>query len=372
MTAGRVAPAPDSPSLATLSFGPPENHLMLMSIPARVMTVHAAIVTAMALLLAAPLLAQGDTSAVLRGSVTDDAGRPIAGALVLLRLDAVTAEARTDTAGAYSVAGLRPGRWRVVVRQLGFIPDTSEVVFGSRPANHDVRLRRITQLDRRVISANWTGVTGVVGDRRYQRVPEATVTVVGERVVARIDGSGSFAIPWPGGLSILLRVQAPGYADRLVSARIPERGAVELSVLLDTAQFTGASALLALELDRRMDWASPMAANVSREELLRVGTTDAMMALSGTPSFNRKGLVIERDACVFVDGLPRPGLPLDAIDPATIEFIEVYPGGAERTGILASRWPRGGRCGAPVDPRFKRWVPGQQVARYVVVWTRQP
>lgn len=340
--------------------------------PARVMLGRASIAAAAALLLAAPLLAQGDTSAELRGRVVDDAGRPIAGADVLLRLEAVSYETRTDTAGGFVVAGLRQGRWQVVVRRLGFVPDTSAVTIAGQPAKHVVRLQRITQLDRRVISANWTGVTGVVGDRRYQRVPEATVTVVGERVVARIDGSGSFAIPWPGGLSILLRVQAPGYADRLVSARIPERGAVELSVLLDSAQFTGASALLALELDRRMGWASPMAANVSREELLRVGTTDAMMALSGTPSFNRMGLVIERDACVFVDGLPRPGLPLDAIDPATIEFIEVYPGGAERTGILASRWPRGGQCGAPVDPSFKRWVPGQQLARYVVVWTRQP
>lgn len=345
---------------------------MLNAIPARVMTVRAATAAAVAMLLAAPLLAQGDTSAELRGRVTDDSGRPTVGALVLLQLDAFTAEVRTDTAGAYSVAGLRLGRWRVVVRQLGFIPDTSEVVVGALSANHDVRLQRIVQLDRRVISANWTGAIGVVASRRYERVPDATITVIGERVVERIDGSGSFAIPWPGGLSILLRVQAPGYADRLVSARIPERGAVELSVLLDTAKFTGASALLALELERRMGWASPMAARVSREELLRVGTSDAMMALSGTPSFNSKGLVIERDACVFVDGLPRPGIPLDAIDPATIEFIEVYPAGSERSGILASRWPRSAICGAPIEPRFKRRAMPSQVVSFVVVWTRQP
>lgn len=336
---------------------------------AYVKAVHCSIAAAVTLLLAAPLLAQSDASAELRGRVSDGAGRPVTDALVLLRLDAVSRETRTDTAGAYAVAGLRQGRWRVVVQRLGYIPDTSDVTVGAGPATHDVRLQPITQLDRRVISATWTGVIGFVGDRRYQRVPEATVTVVGERIVERVNGNGGFAIPWPGQQSILLRVKAPGFTDRLVSARIPERGALELSVLLDTLRFTGASALMALELERRLNWASPMAARVSREELLRVGTRDAMVALSGTPSFNMKGLVIERDACLFVDGLPRPGFPLDAIDPATIEFIEVYPAGAERTGVLASRWPRGAQCGIPIPPMFKRR--SDQIVRYVVVWTRQ-
>jgi len=334
--------------------------------------VRRASIATVALLSAAPALAQVDSSTGMRGRVTDAAGRPIVGALVLLRSGTASQEARSDSTGAYSVAGLRPGSWRVVVQRLGYVPDTSDVAVGAVPATHDVRLQRIVQLDQRVISADWTGVIGVVGDRGYQPVPEATVTVVGARVVERVDGNGSFSIPWPSEQSILLRVSAPGFTDRLVSARIPERGSVELSVLLDTLRFTGASALMADELERRMNWASPMAARVSREEILRTGSRDAAMALSGTPSFNSKGLVIERDACLFVDGLPRPGFPLDAIDPATIEFIEVYPSGTERTGVLASRWPRGAQCGAYVPPQFKRRVGAQQLVRFVVVWTRQP
>ncbi len=324
-----------------------------------------------ALLIASPLLAQVDSSAGIRGRVTDGAGRPINGALVLLNFQDVTQQTRTDTTGAYSLSGLREGRWRVVVQRLGYIPDSADVTVTATIARHDVRLQPIVQLDQRVISADWTGVIGVVGDRNYQRVPEATVRVVGERVVERVDGNGSFAIPLRGNRSILLRVKAPGFTDRLVSARIPERGSVELSVLLDTARFTGASELMADELERRMNWASPLAVRVSRDELLRVGSNDAMMAISGTPSFNAKNLVIERDACLFVNGLPRPGFPLDAIDASTIEFIEVYPGGTERSGLLASRWPRGGQCGVPVPPQFKRRVDARQLVRYVVVWTRQ-
>lgn len=60
---------------------------------------------------------------------------------------------------------------------------------------------------------------GVVGDRDYQGVPEATVTVVGERVAERVDGNGSFSIPWRSDLSIPIRVSALGFTDRLVPAR---------------------------------------------------------------------------------------------------------------------------------------------------------
>lgn len=355
-----------------LSLAPLEDRPVHWTTRACLKSVRRSIACGVALLLACPLLAQSDASAELRGRVRDAAGRPVTDALVLLRLDAVSRETRTDTAGAYAVAGLRQGRWRVVVQRIGYVPDTSDVTVGAGPATHDVRLQPITQLDRRVISAEWTGVIGVVGDRRYQRLPEATVTVVGERIVERVNDNGGFAIPWPGQRSILLRVKAPGFTDRLVSARIPERGALELSVLLDTLRAPGANPMLALELERRLNWASPMAARVSREELLRADTDDALMALTATPSFNMKGLVIDRNACLFVDGLPRPGWPLDAVDPATIEFIEVYPGGAERSGILASRWPRGATCGAPVDPRFRRRAMPGQLVRYVVVWTRQP
>lgn len=323
-------------------------------------------------LVAMPLAAQGGVAGGIEGQVTDSAGRPVGDALIVVRLEGQAREVRTDTAGAYAVPGLAPGRWSVHTRSLGFAPDSAVVVVGAGVTRHNVRLQRVFRLDPRVIAENWTGVRGIVGNQSYEPVPGATVTVVGERVSDRTDAGGAFAIAWAGDKSILLRVQAPGFAPRLVSARIPSRRSVELSVLLDTAAVAVASELLVGEMERRMGWSSPMATFVAREELLRAGTRDARMALESTPSFNARGLVIERNACLFVNGLPRPGFPLDALDPAMIEFIEVYTAESERLGLLASRWPPRAECGAPVTAQAARWVPVQQKVKYVVVWTREP
>jgi hypothetical protein len=236
----------------------------------------------------------------------------------------------------------------------------------------DIALRRVLiRLDERVVTGVWTGVRGVVGTRDLRPIAGAKITVVGESRVERSDERGEFAFPWIGGQSVLLRIEAIDFRTRLVGVSIPEGPSPELSIILESAEGWRPNLIIADDLERRLNWAAPTAAYVSREDLLRQGTRDTKAALEGTGDFNRKGLVIERDACVFVDGVAKPGIPLDAIDIATIEFIEVYPAPSERSGTLASRWPRGAPCGAPVSPMFKRRVPAQIRVQYVSVWTRQ-
>jgi hypothetical protein len=70
-------------------------------------------------LLAMPLAsASGQTEATLRGSVQDPATRPVAGARVTLVPGG--RGALTDAAGRYAIREIRPGRYRVVVRAVGF------------------------------------------------------------------------------------------------------------------------------------------------------------------------------------------------------------------------------------------------------------
>ncbi|MBX3131907.1 MAG: carboxypeptidase regulatory-like domain-containing protein [Gemmatimonadaceae bacterium] len=319
-------------------------------------------------LLAAVLLAQGGVG-TLSGRVTDADAKPVQGAIVIAQADGVTQQTRSDTAGVYALPGLRQGSWGVTARILGFAPDSAEVLVGSGVTRHDVRLQRVAVLGERVIAAQWTGMIGVVGSAQHRPLANASVRVVGKRTVETVNDGGGFAIPWPGDQNVVLRVTSPGYRDRLVAARVPPDGAVEVVVQLDSGRGVGAYALMADELQRRISWAGTNAAFVTREELLSAGTNDAMRALEGTPSFTRKGLVIDRNACLFVNGLPRPGFPLDSVDPETIEFIEVYPAVGEHSGVLRARWPRGAECGAPGSFR-RRASPYQKVA-YVVVWTRE-
>jgi tetratricopeptide (TPR) repeat protein len=73
--------------------------------------------------LASTALAQGG---MLSGTVVDDLGEPIAGAMVLLENPEVNPpriEQPTDSNGRFSVIGLRSGQWNITVSAEGFLPN---------------------------------------------------------------------------------------------------------------------------------------------------------------------------------------------------------------------------------------------------------
>ncbi len=70
-------------------------------------------------------LPQQGGAGVLRGTVTDRAGQPIAGAEVLLaRWDGTTYHARSAASGSYRIEGIAAGRYRPVVGAVGFADQT--------------------------------------------------------------------------------------------------------------------------------------------------------------------------------------------------------------------------------------------------------
>ena len=94
-------------------------------------------------------------------------------------------------------------------------------------------------------------------------------------------------------------------------------------------------------------------------------------ALESTPTIRRKTIVIRRAACLFVDGIPRPGVPVDAILAGDVEFVEVYPPGSELTRTLQQAWPLGAACGVR-DNSAMRYGNSRQTAQFISVWQRVP
>ena len=90
---------------------------------------------------AAPLRAQ----ATLRGRVVEDSGRmPIRSAQV--GIAALGLATMTDSLGAFRLTGVRFGTYRVVVRALGFAPDSSVVEVDADALEvRDIRLHRQAQ-----------------------------------------------------------------------------------------------------------------------------------------------------------------------------------------------------------------------------------
>src|SRR5262245_19739036 len=81
------------------------------------------IVVVAALLLAASALAQGAGS--IKGRATDSAGGVLQGAIVALSPRGGSAV--TNTQGEYTITGLAPGEYTVIVNYLGFAPFTKTV-----------------------------------------------------------------------------------------------------------------------------------------------------------------------------------------------------------------------------------------------------
>ena len=95
-------------------------------------------------LLATVALAQRDTTAIVRGTVTDSGGRPIES--VEIAATSIGRVVRTDSAGRFAIRGLFPGQNRLFVRRLGWKElDTNVVVPINTPLQLHLVLRRVAQ-----------------------------------------------------------------------------------------------------------------------------------------------------------------------------------------------------------------------------------
>lgn len=327
-----------------------------------------------ALTAARPLSAQQIRPGLILGRVVDADGAGVGDAVLRATQGPRTILAYTDRDGDFRLGGLVGGAWTISVRQLGYRPLAVEVELPGEGLRRDFTIERtIAVLDPALVSAKWSGVRGVVGDaRRVTALSGASIRLLGSDATASTDSAGGFALPLPGGRDVLLRVERAGFATRLVSATVPAEGYVELEIPLDTAVRAARDYWVWRDLDARLKYATPRAAQVSRQELAATDAVSLEAALARSRSVARAGVRITRGACVFVNGIARPGQPIDAIDADAVEFVEAYPPGTDLTRTLVMRWPPGGQCGVPDGSARPTASDSKQTAQFLSVWLRAP
>lgn len=318
--------------------------------------------------------AQQTRPGLLVGRVLDPAGGPVGDAVLRATRGARTVIVEADGDGDYRIAGLGRGVWTIAIRRLGHRPLAVEIEMPADGLRRNFTLEATaTALDPQLVAAKWTGVRGVVGDaRRLTPLAGAQVQLLGSDATAGSDSLGNFAIPLPGGRHIMLRIERTGFASRLVSVSVPADGYVELDVPLDTALQTSKDLWIWRDLDQRLKFATPRSVQVSRDEIAATDAASLGAALGLTPSVNERGVIINRRACVFVNGVARPGYPIDAIRAADVEFVEAYPPGSDLTRTLALRWPPRATCGVPDGTIQAHSSAARQVVQFVSVWLRAP
>jgi hypothetical protein len=256
----------------------------------------------------------------------------------------------------------------------------------------EVTLERVaTTLAGVEVTARRSGLYGsVIAKDSLLPVPNARIEVLGARASDTTDADGVFNFPnlKPG--SYIVRVRHTQFESRNVSIVVPEKSGTQLDLVVQRGMLSrdGHMEQLYRELDQRVHWMGTTAAMISREELKGAPTTGLDATLFSVPQVMKAGFYPAREgwegACLFVDGIPRPGMTISDFPIEQIEAVEIYGSPWERNEItktLASRWPRGQQCGFSSGPRpaFARGgtaTPRELSAKairtqFVAIWLRR-
>ena len=302
----------------------------------------------------APAGAQGHViSGVIRDSAT---GRPVAAAVVGAVGTTYSRVTRSDARGAYALTGAPDGVVTFSARQLGYAVFTSQVRVAGRDTTIDV-----------------TGIRGLVGTARDLRpIAGAKAQIVGAERDGLTDSTGAFFVELKKPGTYVMRVSRPGYAPRVLSVDVPKNHTVETSTLLDSGNTEPKDAEgLWQDFVSRVRMRGPNSALVSGSALRDAGGS-VVDALRGSPAFTQRGLRIGPTTCVFINGRPSPGLPLNGVDITQIETIELYGAGGDATGSLARSWPHGTPCGTNIGENPVVGAGnGTVTAQVAVIWLRR-
>lgn len=340
------------------------------------------------LLFALPSALHSQSVFSVRGTVTNESGRPLEQAQVTLDPQGANRQVRTDRDGRYSFIGVPPGPHTLRVTWVGFTPETRQFELTGSDVIVDVRLIRITRLDTVTVVARRTGLYGsVIAKDSLLPVPGARIEIIGARKADSTNSSGTFNFPELKGGSYIVRVKHPFFESRNFPVVVPDNGGTELDVVVDRGRVSRDQhmEMFYREMDSRLSYRGTHSAFVTREELKGREKMNLDAAVQFAPEFAKKAMLIMSDVCVFVDGVARPGATLRDFSPEDVEAVEFYGGTwrniisspqrvamqGDPTGSLMDRWPPRTPCGVELSPGEAKASKSNVKVMFAVVWLRK-
>ena len=320
---------------------------------------------------------------ILRGEVRSSVdNKPLSGAVVQLSAVGLSRRVRSDERGRYVLTELPSSTYQISVTRIGYVAVTRTVTVGDSDAELNITMTPTAQaLDATQIRANVTAIYGGIGaagpsknargERELTAVAGAAIQVIGAGKSTESDSTGRFFLELPKAGTYMVRLSRPGLTQQLFPVEVPRNQAVDVSRLMDSTRSAPPVGrdYLWREMDKRLQWHAMNSALVPGAEVRDAGgsLTDA---LQRSRSMTLRGLRIGPRTCVFIDGIARPGMPLDAIRPEEIEAVELYGERGDPTGSLVQSWPPNATCGEasrlPPRPNGAIAIP---YAKWAVIWT---
>lgn len=335
---------------------------------------------------------EGQGVASVRGTVTNEAGRPIEHAQVTLDPQGAIRQLRTDREGRFSFIGVPQGAHTLRVTWVGFSPETKPLEMTGTDVTVDVILRRLTYLDTVAVTAKRNGLYGsVISKDSLLPVPGARIEIIGARKADSTNSSGTFNFPELKPGSYVVRVKHPFFESRNVGVVVPVGGGTELDLVVDRGRVSRDQhmEMLYREMDSRLTFRGIHTAFVPHEILKGREKMPLDKALQFAPEVAKKSIFIASDLCLFVDGIARPGANLSDFAPEDIESVELYAAPArvttsiagpqsertmrqaDPTRTLTDRWPPKTPCGRPPLPSEVGQSASSVKTLFAVVWLRR-
>jgi len=161
-------------------------------------------------------------------------------------------KASSGADGQFRFNDVRPGRYTVQARRIGYFPQEKRVVVtdtGGVGLFALVPLR--FSLPPVVTAAARGGLSGVVGDTSFHPIPGAQVEIVSTVRYATTDSAGEFFIDVPPG-KYMVRVKHKKYGSQLASVTVPADSGRRMSVWLSGQPTTKAEEFAIQELHQRI------------------------------------------------------------------------------------------------------------------------
>ena len=287
-------------------------------------------------------LARITVPGTITGVVVDTAGRPVEDAVVVIASE--RRQTRSARDGSFQIGDLRPGRYALSARRIGYYPQTRDVVVGDIGGSVRFGLVPLAQgLPAKVVVATRRGLAGVVSDTAFAPLAKATIQVIGTSSRAESNAAGAFYMDVRPG-SYLVRVQRAGFSTQLVSVTISETRGREVAIWMAPATrgSTAREGVAAFDMSRRIMWRHPASSRVfSREDMDKLNIDD-LPRLSTVGA----GQPVDERCEAYVDGGPFK-VPIWSLNTADLEFVEVYSSGIGRS-TPASQRSKPDACGVKV------------------------
>jgi len=307
---------------------------------------------------------------VLRGNVREATlGTQVGDVTISIRVgdnSVVFDGTTTDRQGRFALRVPSGRAIRIAFRRVGFLPLVWETAALSADTVIAIALLRLpTRLDTTTITAGRTGVVGVTfAAGSFRPVPGVRIEITGRPGYVVSDSLGEFGIFGIAPGAHMLRAKHAVNGSAIFSVHAIADQVVDGSVVLD-ARKVSMPDFMWRDVQQRLAWRRMTSAVISGTDLARYGGT-LLDALRISSAVVRSGTYIGNSVCVFIDGLPKPGWPIEALSVIDVETVEVYGTGGEGSGQLAKQWPAASCTESGATARG----PVRPADVFIVVWTR--